>query len=187
MDLLKDKNLTARILEDFNQCGIVGEQTNLLMGYLAAVSRKLEKPLAIIIQSTSAAGKSSLMDAVLAMFPPEERVQYSAMTGQSLFYMGEARLKNKILAISEEEGVEQAGYALKVLQSEGEVTIASTGKNATTGNLETQEYHVKGPVMLFLTTTAIDIDEELLNRCLILLPSVPAHHGNPDARKWSRY
>jgi len=168
MALLKDKNLTSRILDDFNQCGIVGEKTNLLMGYLAAVSRKLDKPLAIIIQSTSAAGKSSLMDAVLAMFPPEERVQYSAMTGQSLFYMGETRLKNKILAISEEEGVEQASYALKLLQSEGEVTIASTGKNATTGNLETQEYHVEGPVMLFLTTTAIDIDEELLNRCLIL-------------------
>lgn len=108
------------------------------------------------------------MDAVLAMFPVEERVQYSAMTGQSLFYMGETRLKNKILAISEEEGVEQASYALKLLQSEGEVTIASTGKNATTGNLETQEYHVEGPVMLFLTTTAIDIDEELLNRCLVL-------------------
>ncbi len=168
LELLKDKNLTAQILNDFTQCGIVGEQTNLLMGYLAAVSRKLDKPLAVIIQSSSAAGKSSLMDAVLAMFPFEERVQYSAMTGQSLFYMGETKLKNKILAICEEEGVEQASYALKLLQSDGEVTIASTGKNATTGNLETQEYHVEGPVMLFLTTTAIDIDEELLNRCLVL-------------------
>jgi hypothetical protein len=34
--------------------------------------------------------------------------------------------------------------------------------------METQEYHVEGPVMLFLTTTAVEIDEELLNRCLIL-------------------
>jgi DNA primase len=32
----------------------------------------------------------------------------------------------------------------------------------------TQEYHVEGPVMILLTTTAIDIDEELLNRCLVL-------------------
>jgi hypothetical protein len=30
------------------------------------------------------------------------------------------------------------------------------------------EYRVEGPVMLFLTTTAIDIDEELLNRCMVL-------------------
>ena len=27
---------------------------------------------------------------------------------------------------------------------------------------------VEGPVMMFLTTTAIDLDEELLNRCLVL-------------------
>ena len=35
--------------------------------------------------------------------------------------------------------------------------------------METQEYHVQGPVMIFLTTTAVDIDEELQNRCLILI------------------
>ena len=166
--LLKDKNLLSRILSDFNECGVVGEETNKLVGYLASVSRKLDRPLAVIIQSSSAAGKSSLMDAVLNLMPEEERVQYSAMTGQSLFYMGETNLKNKILAIAEEEGAENASYALKLLQSEGEITIASTGKNATTGNMETQTYHVEGPVMLFLTTTAIDIDEELLNRCLVL-------------------
>jgi len=166
--LLKDKNLLNRILEDFHIAGVVGEETNKLMGYLAAVSRKLDKPLAIIIQSTSAAGKSSLMDAVLNMMPEEERVQYSAMTGQSLFYMGETNLKNKILAIAEEEGAENASYALKLLQSEGELTIASTGKDESTGTLVTKEYHVEGPVMLFLTTTAIDIDEELMNRCVVL-------------------
>ena len=122
----------------------------------------------MIIQSSSAAGKSSLMDAILNLMPKEERVQYSAMTGQSLFYMGETNLKNKILAIAEEEGAENASYALKLLQSEGELTIASTGKDDTTGNMVTKEYHVEGPVMLFLTTTAIDIDEELMNRCIVL-------------------
>ena len=34
--------------------------------------------------------------------------------------------------------------------------------------MKTEEYHVEGPVMIFLTTTAVDIDEELLNRCLVL-------------------
>jgi hypothetical protein len=54
------------------------------------------------------------------------------------------------------------------LQSEGELTIASTGKDPATGKMVTQEYHVEGPVMIFLTTTAIDLDEELQNRCLTL-------------------
>jgi DNA primase len=166
--LLQDPKLLDRILADFDICGLVGERTNKLTGYLAAVSRKLERPLALVVQSSSAAGKSSLMDAVLSFVPEEERIKYSAMTGQSLFYMGETNLKNKILAIVEGEGARSASYALKLLQSEGELTIASTGKDPATGNLVTQEYHVEGPVMIMLTTTAIEIDEELLNRCLVL-------------------
>ena len=168
MALLQSPDLMDRIVADFDACGIVGEATNKLTGYLAAVSRKLDRPLAVVIQSSSAAGKSSLMDAVLAFMPEEERIKYSAMTGQSLFYMGETNLKNKILAIVEEEGASKASYALKLLQSEGELTIASTGKDPTTGNLITQQYRVEGPVMIFLTTTAIEIDEELMNRCLVL-------------------
>jgi hypothetical protein len=108
------------------------------------------------------------MDALLALMPESERVHYSAMTGQSLFYLGEGDLQHKILAIAEEEGVRQAAYALKLLQSQGELTIASTGKDPTTGKLVTEEYRVRGPVMLLLTTTAIDVDEELLNRCMVL-------------------
>jgi hypothetical protein len=108
------------------------------------------------------------MEAVLSLIPKEDRMVYSAMTGQSLFYMGETRLQHKILAISEDEGAEQASYALKLLQSEGEISIASTCKDPDTGQLTTKEYRVKGPVMIFITSTAIDLDEELLNRCLIL-------------------
>src|SRR5208283_2712707 len=165
---LREPNLIGRLREAFHQAGIIGEETNTLVAYLAGVSRKLERPLAIIIQSASAAGKTTLMDAVLSFFPEEDRVKYSAMTGQSLYYLGETSLKNKILAVVEEAGAEKASYALKLLQSEGELTIASTGKDPATGKMVTQEYHVEGPVMIFLTTTAIDLDEELQNRCLTL-------------------
>lgn len=168
LELLHDPGLLLRILEDFRALGTVGEETGKLVGYLAATSRKLDDPLGVIIQSSSAAGKSSLMEAVLSFMPPEERVKYSAMTGQALFYMGETDLKHKILALVEGEGAERASYALKLLQSEKELRIASTGKDPHTGKLVTQEYRVEGPIMILLTTTAIDIDPELQNRCLIL-------------------
>jgi DNA primase catalytic core len=161
-------DLVGRLRAAFHKAGIIGEENNTLLAYLAGVSRLLERPLAIIVQSASAAGKTTLMDAVLAFFPEEERIKYSAMTGQSLYYLGETNLKHKILAIVEEAGAEKASYALKLLQSEGELTIASTGKDPTTGRMETQVYRVEGPVMIMLTTTAIDLDEELQNRCLTL-------------------
>ncbi len=168
MELLRDPRLLDRIVEDFARCGVVGEEINKLVGYLGVVSRHLEAPLAVIVQSSSAAGKSSLMEAVLAFLPDEQRVQYSAMTGQSLFYMGETDLKHKVLAIVEEEGAHSASYALKLLQSEGVLTIASTGKDPNSGRHVTHQYRVEGPVMIFLTTTAIQLDEELLNRCMVL-------------------
>lgn len=89
MELLRDPRLLKRVLEDFEKCGVVGEETNKKVSYLAAVSRLLGKPLAIVVQSASSAGKSSLMEAVLDFMPEEQRESYSAMTGQALFYMGQ--------------------------------------------------------------------------------------------------
>ncbi len=165
---LKQPGLTQRIAEDFGRCGMVGEEENCLVGYLAATSRMLEKPLAVVVQSSSSAGKSTLMDAILSLMPEETQEHFTAMTGQALFYMGENDLVNKILAVSEEEGAERASYALKTLQSEGKLKIASTGKDPKTGRLLTQEYLVQGPVMILITTTNVELNEELENRCLIL-------------------
>ena len=89
------------------------------------------------------------------------------MQEQALVLLRDPKLTERI---AEEEGVRQAAYALKLLQSQGELTIASTGKDPQSGKLVTEAYRVEGPVMLFLTTTAIDIDEELLNRCVV--PSI---------------
>jgi DNA primase len=168
LELLRDPGLIGRIEADFAAVGMVGEATNCLVGYLAAVSRMLPSPLAVIVQSTSAAGKSAVMEAVLGFVPEEDRVSFSAMTGQSLFYLGESDLAHKVLSIAEEEGASRATYALKLLQSEGELSIASTGKDTASGRLVTHTYKVTGPTAIVLTTTAIDIDEELLNRCLVL-------------------
>jgi hypothetical protein len=168
MALLTAPDLLARIGSDLTRCGLVGESVNKVVAYLAATSRRLDTPLAIVVQSSSAAGKSTLMDKVLSLMPPEDVRQYSAISGKSPFYLGTANLKHRILAVAEEEGARRASYALKLLQSDGHLSMAATGKNAETGRMETHDYRVEGPVMLMLTTTAIDVDPELLNRCLVL-------------------
>jgi len=168
LQFLQKPNLVDQILEDFDSCGLAGEETNKLVSYLACVSRRLHHPLAVLIQSGSAAGKTTLMDAVLSFVPAEDQIRYSAMTGQSLYYMGQSNIKHKILAISEEEGVSQASYALKLLQSDGKLTIAAVGKHSGTGRQITETYSVEGPVMMFLTTTSEHPDPELQNRCITL-------------------
>jgi DNA primase len=168
LELLRAEDLPERIVNDLTRCGLVGETINKLVAYLAASSRKLDNPVAVVVQSSTAAGKSTLMDRVLALMPPEEVRQYSAISGKSPFYLGTANLKHRILAIAEEEGARKASYALKLLQSDGFLSMAATGKDPESGKLVTHDYRVEGPVMLMLTTTAIDVDPELLNRCLVL-------------------
>ena len=66
LELLRAPDLLERIAGAFDAAGTVGEATNKLAAYLACTSRLMDKPLGVIIQSTSAAGNSTLMDAVLA-------------------------------------------------------------------------------------------------------------------------
>jgi len=169
LELSSAPNYFERTIEHFDACGLVGEETNKLVLWIAAASRRLEHPLAVAIQSNSSAGKSALMDAVLSFLPEEECERYSALTGKALFYVPEERgLKHKVLAIAEEEGAEDATYALKSLQSEGKLTIGSTGKEPSTGRMVMHEYKVEGPAMIVMTTPRAQLDEELQNRCLVL-------------------
>src|SRR5882724_9154538 len=78
--------LTECIVEDFRKCGLVGEPAMVLTAYLAAISRKLSEPLAVLIVARSGAGKSALQDALCAFVPPEEAVRVTRLTGQALFY-----------------------------------------------------------------------------------------------------
>lgn len=167
MQLLRDPDLMQRIVADMTACGMVGEDTNKLAGYLAATSRKLKTPLAIVIQSSSSAGKTSLMDAILEMMPAEEVNRLSGLTGRSLYYLNSDDIRHKILAVCEDEGIRQAAYALKILQSDGELRQLTT-ERGDDGRMKAAQYHVEGPSQILLTTTAMDIDEELVNRCLVL-------------------
>lgn len=71
------------ILDDYAKLGLVGEETNKLMAYLAATLRLMEKPLNILVLSSSGAGKSALQDKTLKLMPPESVIRVSAITEQS--------------------------------------------------------------------------------------------------------
>ena len=57
-ELLSDPGSQDRVIADLNLLGVVGEETNLLVAYLATISRISEHPFGVVVQSSSAAGKS---------------------------------------------------------------------------------------------------------------------------------
>jgi hypothetical protein len=60
-----------------------------------------------------------------------------------------------------------AAYSIRNIQSAGKITVAATGKDQN-GRMKTEEYTVKGPVSVMITTTETNIDQETASRFLFL-------------------
>jgi hypothetical protein len=160
----RSPDILDRVLADFEICGLIGEETNKLLGYIAMTSRKRESPLSVLILSSSGAGKTALQDAILAFCPPEDLVKLTSLSSKALFYKERLSLKNKVLALEEGDGAEEASYAIRNLISAGELVSESTIKDLTTGRMTTMENRVEGPTSVFLTTTNPEIDPETKSR-----------------------
>jgi DNA primase catalytic core len=168
LKLGRSADLVDEILRDMEKLGLVGEETNRLIGYLVMTSRKMDDPLALLILSGSGAGKSHLQDIILSLCPGEELIKLTSLTGQALFYKGEDSLRHKVLAVEEEAGASEAHYAIRNLISAKKLVIESTIKNALTGKLETQVNTVHGPTAVFQTTTNPQTDAETRSRFILV-------------------
>jgi len=167
LKLGRHPDLAGEILRDVEKLGLVGEETNKLMGYLVMTSRKMEDPLALLILSGSGAGKSLLQDVLLKLCPDEDLVKLTSLTDRALFYKDEDSLKNRVLAVEEVAGAEGAHYAIRNLISAKKLVIETTVKNPMTGQLTTQTNTVYGPTAVFQTTTRPDLDAETRSRFIV--------------------
>ena len=163
----RSPRLIKQILADYGTRGLVGEEPNKLLSYLAAVSRKMDEPLSVLVLSSSGAGKTALQDATLAFVPPEDLVKLTSLSGKALFYKERLALKHKVLALEEGDGAEEATYAIRNLISAGELVIESTIKDLATGRLTTMENRVEGPTSVFITTTDPETDPETKSRFFV--------------------
>jgi hypothetical protein len=169
LTLTRDPRLVDRIAEDLAALGCVGEPESLLIAYLAALSRKLPEPLSVLFCARSGAGKSTMQDRICEVTPPEDLVSYTSVTGRALFYADENALKNKLLAIDEEDGASEAAYALRSLQSAGQLSTLYTRSDPQSGKQKAEHTRVVGPTAIFSTTAHPEaLDYETRNRFLIL-------------------
>jgi DNA primase len=168
MEFLTSTDLIGTIFNHFRESGYVGEQTGLLAGYIVATSRLLPKPLHVIYQSSSAAGKTTLMKAVVSMMPPEVVFGYSSISPKALQYMQDRDMRHSIFLLEEDRRLDDsAREMIKLLKSEGRAASAVTIKDPDTGMMRAVDFLVEGPISFLMTTTALAMDEEQSNRDLV--------------------
>lgn len=163
----RSPDLVDNVLSDFARCGLVGEENNKLLCYLAMTSRKMIDPLCVLILSSSGAGKTALQDTALGFCPPEDLVKLTNLSGKALFYKERTSLKHKILAIEEGAGAEDASYAIRNLISSDGLTSEVAVRDPVTGKLTTMANTVEGPTAVFVTSTNPDVDPETRSRFLV--------------------
>ena len=169
LDMLKSKGLLDRIVIDFDGLGYIGEPHNKLLCYIATISRLMPDPLAVLILSRPGAGKTHLQETACKLVPPESAIQYTRLTGQALFYGDPNALRNKVMAIEEDEGMQAAMYSVKTLISSQKLSVAATRTDPKTGKMSVDEYTVYGPVVVFVSTTRPNgLDDETKRRFLVL-------------------
>lgn len=158
-ELAKNPRLLYEISQATDRIGVAGEKKNSFVTYLGCTSRKLDKPISITLKGESAGGKSIVSRKNLLLMPEEDVIELTDATTQSFYYLKKS-IANKIIMISEIHGIEKTQYSIRILQSEKKIKIQFTVKSPYTGEFETKEKEVDGPVMFLITTTLPFIHNE---------------------------
>jgi hypothetical protein len=147
--------------------GVVGEERNAKLLFLALITRFLKRPVSVAVKGPSSGGKSFIVDQVLQFFPPEAVYCLTAMSERALVYT-EGDLRNRFLVIYEAAGLsgEFASYLIRSLLSEGRLVYEFVEK--TPQGLKPRRIEKEGPTGLLVTTTAVRLHPENETRLLSL-------------------
>ncbi len=166
--LLSCPDVLAEFRALCGQVGLVGEEKNAQLLYLAFTSRLLEKPVSAVVKGPSGGGKSFLVQRCRQVFPPSAYYALSGMSEHAIVY-GTETLVHRMLVLCEAAALssEFATYGVRSLVSEGRVkyeTVEMPERGPGGGRVLERE----GPTGLITTTTRVCLDAELETRLLSL-------------------
>jgi hypothetical protein len=158
LELLRSPFFFSRLLKDIHRSGLVGEERNALVSFVAATSRLLPQPISMLVKGSSSAGKNWMVDRVLDFLPSGEVHKFSASSAKSWNYQ-ENNLAHKVVFLEERNEASGPVHPLRLLISEGKLISNVTRQGRFSG---VREFVTKGPIAAISTTTQnrIEIDDE---------------------------
>lgn len=164
---LKQDNLLQITVSDLQATGIIGEEENALILYLAMTSRKMQEPISVVCLAKSGLGKSYLMEKVAKCIPEEDQKEHTQLTGNAFYYYKREEIRNKVFLIEDLHGAINALFPIRELQSKKRISKTITRKGRD-GKLETVTLIVEGPVSVIAMTTEESIYEDNANRSILI-------------------
>jgi len=146
--------------------GIVGEEDNSQLLYLALTSRLLPIPVSVLLMSRNSAGKSHIRDIVASLMPEESIRQYTFITSKALLYEA-PYLNQKSLLIDEEDGIRDCLPYIRSIVSDQRISTLSTISEARIGKRSAQSISHRVGVSVIVSTCHSNIIDQDTRRLFL--------------------
>jgi hypothetical protein len=188
LGLLRDPQYLYRASKKIEELGVVGEERNRLIIFLAGLTRSTAAPASVLIKGSTSSGKTTLVKTVVQLFPSECVIARSGLSGKALAH-GEGSLAQKILFLHEYRCGKDAQLLLRLLQSDGQIKHEFTAVRGSKRSTLVAD-RIGMPVVLTTTTDqeiypddstrflSLDADESAEQNLRIVLASAAAPKGS---------
>jgi len=165
--LAGEGDILERFYATLRMSGVAGEEKTAKILYLALTSRRLARPVSIVVKGPSSGGKSFLVEKVAEHFPESAVYALTAMSEKVLAY-SEEPIKHRFLILYEASGMNNdfQTYLIRSLLSEGRLRYETVEK--TDQGIEARLIEREGPTGLIVTTTLARLHPENETRMLSL-------------------
>lgn len=144
---LTDKNLIQKLKNDFQQIGILGENENALILFLAMASHKYENPFSVLCLAKSGIGKSYLLQKLSECMPQNAVSFHTQISENALYYFDSHQIDGKVLFIEDLQWTHQMLSPLATLQTQGKLIKTRATKDKD-GLLHSTTFEVSGKLCL---------------------------------------
>lgn len=167
-DLVDECDVLRRFTTDLIGSGLVGEERNAKVLFLAMTTRLFERPVSVAVKGPSSGGKSHTVEVVLRFFPASAYWSRTAMSERALAYSDED-FRHRHLIVFEAAGMtgDFGSYLIRSLLSEGRLRYELVEK--TKDGIRPRLIEKEGPTGLIVTTTATRLHPENETRLLSLV------------------
>ena len=144
---LSDKNLIQNLKTDFQNLGILGEDENALILFLAMASHKYENPFSVLCLAKSGIGKSYLLQKLASCMPQNAYSFHTQISENALYYFDSQQIDGKVLFVEDLDWTHQMLMPLATLQTQGKLIKTRATKNKD-GLLHSTTFEVSAKLCL---------------------------------------
>lgn len=184
LKILKSKNLLEKVTKNLNSTGIIGENENALILFLALSSYKFSNPFSVLCLAKSGIGKSYILQKLSECMPINSYSFHTQISANALYYFNSFDIQNKVLLIEDLEWTTEMLSPLATLQSQGKLVKTRATKNKN-GMIQSTTFEVKGKLCL-LACAYSDKNYESLSLPFLMIHLNHSHQQDLDIMNYQK-